>query len=178
MQSGKCNCVIRLSGYGAAVKFDQWMKGQWGDTVMSVLIVEDDLSIADCLEEVLIDAGFGVCGIACTVADAVELATSHDPGLGVIDVNLGAGRTGTEIAAALRRRGPFGVLYVTGNPEHPALAAAEGEGCLTKPYSMRGIVAALGIVGALVAGRPVSSAFPRGFRRIGAAYPPPACTPA
>jgi DNA-binding response OmpR family regulator len=133
--------------------------------------------IADCLEEALIDAGFRVCGIARTVADAVELATCHDPGLGVIDVNLGGGRTGTEIAAALRRRGPFGVLYVTGNPEHPALAAAEGEGCLIKPYSLRSVVAALGIVDTLVAGRPVSCPLPRGFRRMGAGYMQPGSAP-
>ena len=45
-----------------------------GTLLVSVLIAEDDLMIADLAEEILIDAGYEVCGIARTVAAAVALA--------------------------------------------------------------------------------------------------------
>lgn len=135
----------------------------------NVLIVEDDLMIADCLEEILLEAGYDVCGIAGTVAEAVELGLRHKPDLAVIDLCLPDGGHGTEVAMALRRLGALGVLYVTGTPNHPALNAAQGEGLLTKPYSARNVVAALRIVGDLAAGVPASRAFPREFRLLGAA---------
>ena len=43
----------------------------------TILIVEDDLMIADMLEEILVDAGYTVCGIARTVTEAVALAVRH-----------------------------------------------------------------------------------------------------
>jgi two-component system, response regulator PdtaR len=108
-----------------------------------VLIVEDDSMIADCLEEVLLDAGYEVCGIAATVAEGVRLGESHRPDLAVIDLRLADGEFGTDVAAALCPHGGVGVLYVTGNPDHNRMSQAEGVGCLTKPYSPALLVAAL-----------------------------------
>ena len=67
---------------------------------MKVLIVDDDFMVADCLEEILIDAGYEVCGVAGTVEDAVALGNQHRPDLAVIDLRLADGRHGTEVAAA------------------------------------------------------------------------------
>lgn len=108
-----------------------------------VLIVEDDPLVADLLKEILEEAGFEVCGAARTVAEAVELGERHAPDLGVIDVHLSGGEYGTQVAAALRQNGRFGVLYATGNPDHPLLSQAEGEGCIAKPYSAHTVVSAL-----------------------------------
>lgn len=111
--------------------------------MVKVLIVDDDFMVADCLEETLIDAGYEVCGIAGTVEEAIALGEAHHPDLGVIDLRLAGGRFGTEVAAALRGRHKFGVLYATGNPEHAALRGAEGEGYIGKPYTSKAILAAL-----------------------------------
>ena len=83
------------------------------------------------------------------------------------------GRTGcgstswrARIAAALRRRGDFGVLYATGNPDHVFLNQAEGEGCITKPYLARNVVSALKVVSERMSNLPLS-ALPKGFRLLG-----------
>lgn len=132
-----------------------------------VMILEDDCMIADCLEEILVDGGFEVCGIATNVADAIALGRLHHPDLGVIDLRLGATELGTEFVAAMCPRNGFGVLYATGNPYHEALEHAQGEGCITKPYTAAAMVAAPRIVSERVAKAPLS-AFPLGFRLLNA----------
>jgi DNA-binding response OmpR family regulator len=59
--------------------------------VLKVLIAEDDLMIADLAEEVLAEAGYEVCGIARTVAEAIALAQHHTPDLAVLDLRLADG---------------------------------------------------------------------------------------
>lgn len=114
--------------------------------MLKVLVVEDDLMIADALEEILMDAGYDVCGIASTVDDAIRIGKSRKPELGVIDFRLAGGGYGTEVTTELRKLGRFGVLYATGNPDHPMLIRAEGDGCIAKPYSGRSVISALRLV--------------------------------
>jgi DNA-binding response OmpR family regulator len=80
-----------------------------------VIIAEDDLFMADMLQEVLVDNGYEVCGIARTVQQGIELSERHKPDLAVLDVRLAEGGLGTEIAARLDRKGGVGILYATGN---------------------------------------------------------------
>ncbi len=58
---------------------------------MKVLIVEDDLMIADMLEEVLLAHNYCVCGIATTVTEAVALALREKPDLAIVDLRLADG---------------------------------------------------------------------------------------
>lgn len=118
---------------------------------MKVLIVDDDFMVADCLEEILVDAGYEVCGVAGTVEDAVALGNQHRPDLAVIDLRLADGRHGTEVAAAFGENRSFGVLYATGNPDHVLLRTAPGEGHISKPYTAAAMLAALEAVDAKMA---------------------------
>lgn len=134
----------------------------------TILIVEDDVMIADYLEETLREAGFDVCGIARNVAEAVALAQVHHPALSVVDLRLSNGEYGTKVAAALCEQGNIGILYATGNSHHPLLDDAVGQGCITKPYTGDGIVAAITIVAERMAHAVQLSAFPAGFRLLNA----------
>ena len=99
---------------------------------MKVLIAEDDLMIADMIEEVLVDAGYEVCGIARTVAEAVVLGRRHRPDLAIIDMRLADNGIGTEIAAELSTLGRVGILYATGNMSKVFLTAINGDACLVQ----------------------------------------------
>jgi two-component system, response regulator PdtaR len=77
--------------------------------VLKVLIAEDDLMIADLAEEILIEHGYEVCGIARTVAEAVVLAQHHKPDFAVLDLRLVDGDLGSEIAVQLLPLGRLGV---------------------------------------------------------------------
>ncbi len=134
----------------------------------SILIVEDDVMIADYLEETLLEAGFDVCGIARDGAEALALARLHHPALGVVDLRLANGEYGTKVAAELCEGEDIGILYATGNSHHPLLDDAVGLACIAKPYTGDGIVAAVNIVAERMAHATKLSAFPAGFRLLNA----------
>jgi len=101
--------------------------------MLKVLIAEDDLMIADMAEEILVEGGFEVCGIARTVTEGVALGRLHKPDLAVIDMRLADGGMGTEIAAQLSAFGRLGVLYATGNALDVMQNASVGDACILKP---------------------------------------------
>jgi CheY-like chemotaxis protein len=139
--------------------------------VLKVLIAEDDLMIADLADEILVGGGYEVCGIARTVAEAVALAQHHKPDLALLDLRLADGGLGTEIAAQLLPLGRFGVLYATGNVSQVVLTTADGDACLSKPYSSADLLRGLEIVTEIVANSKALPPFPRGFQVLRAALP-------
>src|ERR1700730_2229179 len=108
--------------------------------MLKVMIAEDDLMMADLLEEVLADSGYEVCGIARTVEEGIGLGEQHKPDLAILDMRLADGGIGMDIAAGLNRGGSLGVLYTTGNSGQMGLTQADGEACLAKPYRAADVV--------------------------------------
>jgi CheY-like chemotaxis protein len=134
--------------------------------MLKVLIAEDDLMVADMAEEVLVEGGYEVCGIARTVAEGVALGRLHKPDLALLDLRLSDGGLGTEIAAQLAAFGRIGVLYATGNALHAMQNASDGDACIAKPYGSDDLVRALEIVAEIVATGTASHPFPRGFELL------------
>ena len=54
--------------------------------------------IADMCEDVLVEHGYEVCGIGCTVAQAVTLGRCHRPDIAIIDLRLADGGLGADVA--------------------------------------------------------------------------------
>jgi DNA-binding response OmpR family regulator len=135
--------------------------------MLKVMIAEDDLAMADMLEDTLVEGGYDVCGIARTVEEGVELAAQHKPDLVVLDVWLADGDQGTDIGAWLHCPGGPGILYATGNLGLIDLAKARGEACLVKPYKPMDILRALEIVEQIVSTGKALSPLPRGFYVLG-----------
>jgi DNA-binding response OmpR family regulator len=131
--------------------------------LLKVVIAEDDLQIADMIEDVLVENGYEVCGLASTVADTVSLIRLHKPDLAVIDVRLADGGLGTEIASQLGGLGNLGVLFATGNRAQVVLTAANGHACITKPYRDTDLLRGLQLVSEIVASGTASQPYPRGF---------------
>jgi two-component sensor histidine kinase/CheY-like chemotaxis protein len=131
--------------------------------MLKVIIAEDDLMMADMLDEVLTDSGYKVCGIARTVSKAIELGKRHKPDLAVLDLRLAEGGVGTEIAAQLNHNGQMGVLYASGNAGEMGLTKANGNACIGKPYRPQDVVRALKIVEQIVSTGEASRPFPKGF---------------
>jgi DNA-binding response OmpR family regulator len=138
--------------------------------VFKVLIAEDDVMIADSVEEILAAHGYDVCGIALSVEEAVALGRQHMPDLAVIDLWLADGGLGTQIAAQLAGQRKLGIIYATANVSGIVLSAADGHASIAKPYSAAALVRGLEIVAEMVATGRASLPFPLGFKVL----PPPA----
>jgi DNA-binding response OmpR family regulator len=132
-----------------------------------VLIAEDDALIAELLEEVIADAGYAVCGVAATSAEAVRLAELCNPNLAVVDVQLARGDNGMEVAALLAQRvRQIGILFATAHCDNVVAKKPAGHACLTKPFLPSTLLIALEVVERIVSGSAPSQQLPRGLRLI------------
>jgi DNA-binding response OmpR family regulator len=134
--------------------------------MLKVLIAEDELMIADLLEQFLTEQGFAVCGIARTVDEAVAIGELHKPDLAILDVRLANGGYGPEIARRLKSNGQLGVLYATGESRKSTLAPSDGEALIAKPYLLEDVERALKIVHELATLGTAGPPFPSGFQLL------------
>ena len=97
-----------------------------------ILVVEDEVMVAMLVEDILLDLGCELAGLATRLDDALRLARQAEIDLALLDVNLD-GRPSYPVAEVLRARGiPF--VFATGYGERgidPAFAAAP---TLAKPF--------------------------------------------
>lgn len=83
----------------------------------SVLIVEDDALLRDLIARSLEPAGF-VVETSATAADAKRTFTRMEPDAVIIDVELGPGPNGFDLAMALRAKDPHvAVVFLTNLPD-------------------------------------------------------------
>jgi two-component system, response regulator PdtaR len=122
------------------------LKGAQNDGPLNnVLIVEDDLVMAELLSERLETDGYCVTDIARTVDTAIASAARCCPDFAIIDIRLANGGCGIDVARHLRRHGGIGIIFSTGNSEE-ILGVEDGDAVMTKPYRMRDVARALQII--------------------------------
>lgn len=105
---------------------------------LMVLIVEDEVLLAQGIREVVEDLGHTVCALAHTEADALALAAEHRPDVALMDVRLGTGGDG--IAAARRLHSAFGIrsIFLSGYADHATMGRITETyplGVVHKPFS-------------------------------------------
>ena len=132
--------------------------------MIKVLIAEDNLMIADIVEEFLVKSDYVVCGIASTVSRSVALARWHKPDIVILDQKLAEYGLGTDVAASLREFPDMGILYVTANVGNVMETATRGHACLTKPYRLDDLLHSIEIVMEMVASGKATPPLPRGFK--------------
>ncbi|WP_206027022.1 response regulator [Jiella endophytica] len=98
-----------------------------------VLIVDDDFLIATFLEDICLDTGADVVGVAHKAETAVELALARKPDVILMDVRLGPGADGVEAAAEIQETLlDVKVIFVTGSNEPETIARINKN----NPYSI------------------------------------------
>ena len=115
--------------------------------IRTILVVEDEPLVAFDNEHALEQAGYA---IAATVDDhdhAVAVIDGGGVDLVIADVALRGDKSGIDVARHARSKG-LPVLFVTG---HCPIDARElAVGCLAKPYAPRDLIAAIGVVDAVL----------------------------
>ncbi|MFT8663800.1 PhyR family response regulator anti-anti-sigma factor [Acetobacter orientalis] len=101
----------------------------------SVLIIEDEPIIAMDIEELVLQCGHKVVGVAHTQDDAVRIAKATKPGLILADINLGAGGDGMRAVAEIVKTHNTPIIYVTAYPERLLTGeTSEPSFVITKPF--------------------------------------------
>jgi CheY-like chemotaxis protein len=119
------------------------------DAILSIrglrlLVVEDEALVAMLLEDMLIDLGCTVVGIAGNIPDALSRLVNTDADGAVLDVNLG-GEMVFPVADALAARGtPF--VFATGYGRTGLDERYPRAPVLTKPYSRDALAEALAAI--------------------------------
>jgi CheY-like chemotaxis protein len=100
-----------------------------------VLIVEDEGLIARDIENMVLNAGYEVCGIASSGEEAIEKADKTQPDLILMDIVLQGEMDGVEAAEQIRERFNIPVIYLTAHTDEITLQRAK----LTEPlgYSLK-----------------------------------------
>ncbi len=83
-------------------------------TRVRVLVVEDNAFTRTTVCGALRDAGLNVVADTASAAEALDLAARHAPDAALLDLDLGEGPTGIDLAAALREAMPaIGIVMLT-----------------------------------------------------------------
>jgi CheY-like chemotaxis protein len=108
---------------------------------LRVLVVEDEMLVAMNIEDMLLDLGHEVAGLASRLEPALSLARDGAFDLAMLDVNL-AGQQSFPVADVLIARGiPF--LFATGYGSKGIAEAYRDRPVLQKPFRTRDLGEAL-----------------------------------
>jgi DNA-binding NarL/FixJ family response regulator len=91
-----------------------------------ILVVDDDKFVRTAIEGALSSSGFEVCGSVSSAKEAVQINSSESPDVALLDLDLGIGPTGFDLAHALRKANPqIGIVFLTSYFD-PRFAATNG----------------------------------------------------
>jgi CheY-like chemotaxis protein len=106
-----------------------------------ILVVEDDSLIAMMLEDMLLELGYEISGIAPGLDDALTMAAALNFDAAILDVSL-AGRSSLPVAQYLDEKGkPY--IFATGYGALPEGMEGSGRRVLNKPYQLHQLKDAL-----------------------------------
>ncbi|MBS1664345.1 MAG: sigma-54-dependent Fis family transcriptional regulator [Bacteroidetes bacterium] len=112
-----------------------------------VLIVEDAFEEASLLCSMLERAGYPVCGIARSVAKAVELVVREKPGLVLLDIILAERGTCIDLVRQMKEQN-IAFVYLSSSSDEQVLTqakATEPDGFLVKPFREKDLLVTLEI---------------------------------
>ena len=110
---------------------------------LKICIVEDEPIIADYLEQCLLDDGFEVVGIADSFDQAKKLLMNSQPDLLLLDINLGTGPDGVDLAHFINQQINKPFLFVTSNTDAQTLERVKltnPAGFVMKPFRKEDLI--------------------------------------
>jgi PAS domain S-box-containing protein len=103
----------------------------------TVLVVEDDATLAEDLAESLTHMGYGVAARAASVEACMQEAERHRPELVLMDIGLQGELDGIDAARMLRERFDIPVVFLSGHADDKTMSRARDAGALgylLKPF--------------------------------------------
>jgi PAS domain S-box-containing protein len=108
----------------------------------TIMVVEDELIVAEDLTRWLISLGYTIAARAAAGREAVQRCEATRPDLVLMDILLPGGMDGIQAAEEIRRRFDIPVVFITASSDDATLARAkvsEPFGYILKPFDERGL---------------------------------------
>lgn len=115
-------------------------------TSFKILIVEDNVIIADDLEQIIEDFGYNVIGNVISYERAVSFLEKNRIDLVLIDIDLATKKTGLDLANYINKNIKVPFIYVTSNLDDQTINAAaktKPSAYLVKPFDNNTIYASI-----------------------------------
>jgi len=103
-----------------------------------ILIVEDDIFVAEDLADVIRENGYHISGIASSAQKALKIIEQHKPTLILMDIELEGEVDGIELAAKIHKQYRVPIIYLTDHHDKRTIERAENihhSYYVTKPYT-------------------------------------------
>jgi CheY-like chemotaxis protein len=107
-----------------------------------IMIVEDELLIAENIKKSLLKDRYEICAIAVSGEESLELAEKHRPDLVLMDILLSSDMTGVEAAKKMREQFGTAIIFLTAYADEKTLEgafASDPYGYLVKPVREKDI---------------------------------------
>jgi len=82
-----------------------------------ILIVDDEELIAEMCQDMLLDLGYNVIGIAGSYDEAISSIDTHHPDLVILDINLQEEKNGTDLGSYISSKSDMEHLYLTSHKD-------------------------------------------------------------
>ena len=116
------------------------------DKEYHILIVEDELLIAEHIAAILHTAGYVNTVIAMSVDEAIKLITEQKPNMVLTDIALGSNRTGIDLGTLLYQQFKIPFIYITSHSSTDMLSKAKytrPNAYLVKPFKKEDLLVAI-----------------------------------
>jgi CheY-like chemotaxis protein len=131
---------------------------------LKILIIEDEAILVMDMEAVVEDTGHRVVADVASVDELQSLDLSEPPDLAFVDINLSKGSSGLDASILVRSRWSNAyIVFVTANPGKVPAGHAGSHGIIAKPFTQRGLVAALSYISQGICTPPPTIALPGSF---------------
>lgn len=115
---------------------------------LNILIVEDEAVIATDIKSLLVSEGFNVIGTAKNATKAYDMLSTKDINFCILDIHLGTGPSGIDIAEVLHNKYQIPYLFLTSFSDEKTLEAAQEQapyGYLVKPFQDQSLISTISI---------------------------------
>lgn len=104
---------------------------------IKILIIEDELIIAENIKEMLHELDYEVIGIACDKEEAYEILKEKIPDIALIDIKLQHGDDGIELANSIKEEYDLPVIFISSHSDKETIEKAKlikPGGYIVKPF--------------------------------------------
>jgi DNA-binding NarL/FixJ family response regulator len=115
---------------------------------LRILIIEDDPIIATDIKLLLRKEGFQVVGHAKNAIRAYDLLVSTNPNFIILDIHLGTGPSGIDVAEVIHNKYHLPYIFLTSFSDPDTLTAAQEQGpygYLVKPFQEKTLLTTIAI---------------------------------